>query len=98
MSAGDWHFFPLVKMCRHSLYMVAPPPVCFCKFVFLLVVRVRESCALRAVFLDPPYLLEPHEEIGWGTRFLRPCKAGAPGYVFAKFLRERVLGGLIAQT
>jgi len=55
-------------------------------------------CALRAVFLDPPYLLEPHEEIGWGTRFLRPCKAGVPGYVFAKFLRERVLGGLIAQT
>ena len=22
----------------------------------------------RAVLLDPPYLLEQHEEIGWGTR------------------------------
>jgi hypothetical protein len=39
VSAGDWHFFPLEKMWRHSMYMLAlrgaPPGGVLGKFFFL---------------------------------------------------------------
>ncbi len=52
-QCGDWHFLPLVKMCRHSLYMVGPP-VCFFKFFFLLVVtELYMVCFTRSGWTHP---------------------------------------------